>query len=62
LPGTLTGVALYLPLSVLAYVVAMHEEHLALDVVVAASALGLAWNAIPPVYLVIRAQSEPVLR
>lgn len=62
LPGTLTGVALYLPLSVLAYVVAIHKEHLALDVVVAASVLGLAWNAIPPVYLVIRAQSEPVPR
>jgi hypothetical protein len=54
LPGTLTGAALYVPLSVTAYAVAIHDEHVGLGIAVAASALGLGWNAIPPLYLFIR--------
>jgi hypothetical protein len=43
---------------VTAYAVAIHDEHVGLGLAVAASALGLGWNAIPPLYLFIRSHSR----
>jgi hypothetical protein len=56
MPGTITGAALYLPLSVAAYALATRGENLGLAVAVAAAVVGLGWNAVPPLYLFIRAQ------
>lgn len=55
MPGTVTGAVLYLPLSLAAYAIAIREEDLGLKVAVAAGVLGLAWNAVPPLYLFIHA-------
>jgi hypothetical protein len=54
----LTGAALYVPLSVTAYAVAIHDEHVGLGIAVAAIALGLGWNAIPPLYLFTSSHSR----
>jgi hypothetical protein len=56
MPGTLTGATLYLPLSLTAYVYAARDENLTLVTAVAAGALGIAWNAIPALYLFAHAQ------
>jgi Protein of unknown function with HXXEE motif len=56
LPGTLTGAVLYLPLCATVYLFAVRDEDLGLVTGVAAGALGLGWNAIPGLYLFVRAQ------
>jgi hypothetical protein len=56
MPGMLTGAALYLPLGVTAYAYAAREENLTLATAVAAGALGIAWNAIPALFLFAHAQ------
>jgi hypothetical protein len=56
MPGTVTGAALYLPLAGTAFVLAVHDEHLALGTALAAAVLGVAWNAVPALYLITHAQ------
>ncbi len=56
MPGTLTGAALYVPLCVTAYAFAIRDEDLALGVGLAAAALGLGWNAVPALYLLLHTQ------
>jgi hypothetical protein len=58
LPGTVTGAALYLPLAAAAYIAAVRDEQVGLATAVAAGVLGIAWNALPALYLVIRVQLQ----
>lgn len=51
MPGTFTGAGLYLPLCLIAFAFAARDEDLAVGTAVAACALGIGWNAIPPLYL-----------
>lgn len=46
-------VPVYLPLAALACVLAVREDQLGLETAVGAGALGIAWNALPRLYLLI---------
>ncbi len=52
-PGVITGVLLYMPLSVYAYYLSIHSGQLTLNGVIATSILGLLYQAIPISYLVL---------
>jgi len=46
-PGVVTGILLYLPLSIYAYFIAIHSHQLSLRGVLTSAALGLAYQAVP---------------
>ena len=52
-PGVITGVLLYMPLSVYAYYLSIHSGQLTLNGVIATGTLGLLYQAIPISYLVL---------
>jgi hypothetical protein len=54
-PGLVTAVALYLPISTLAYAAYGNDGYLSIGVVAGSIALGLLFEAVPPAYFVLRA-------
>ena len=57
-PGVVTGVVLYIPLSVYAYCHFVTSGELTLNRVILTGALGLSYQAVPMVYLVIATAKE----
>lgn len=49
-------VPVYLPLAALACVLAVRDDQLGLETAVGAGALGIAWNALPALYLLTDTQ------
>ncbi len=57
-PGVLSSVGLYLPLSLFAYVTLAGAGRISTSEVIASAVLGLAYQAVPVIWLAVSSQAQ----